>query len=89
VSYDILSHLYFLYYMLLLSSHLRLTPTSSFSSQGFHINNACICILDLAYFMCHLPHSLSQQRSGFEDKVVRVGFVVHEVAVGQVSFRVL
>jgi hypothetical protein len=83
-----LCHLYFLYYMLLLSSHLRLTPTISFSPQGFHIN-VCTCILDQACFMFHLPQSLSQQRSGFEGKVVRVGFVVHEVAVGQVSLRVL
>jgi hypothetical protein len=89
VSYDILSYLYSLYYMLLLSSHLRLTHTISFSSQGFHINNVCICILNEPCFMFHLPHSLTQQRSGFEDKVVRVGFVVHEVAVGQVFLREL
>lgn len=81
VSYDILSHLYFLYYTSLLSSHLRPTPTISFSPQGFPTNNVCICILGQARFMFRLPHSLSQQRSGFEGKVVRVGFVVHEVAV--------
>jgi hypothetical protein len=88
LSYDILSHLYFLYYMSLLSSHLRLTPTFSFSPQGFHINNVCICILDQACFMFHLPHSLSQQRCGFDDKVVRVGSVAHEVAVGLVFLGV-
>jgi hypothetical protein len=75
--------------MLLLSSHLRPTPTISFSPQGSHINNVCICTLDQPCFMFHLPHSLSQKRSGFEGKVVRVGFVVHGVAVGQAFLRVL
>ena len=89
VRYDILSHLCFLYYTLLSSSHLRPAPTISFSPQGFPINNVCICILGQARFMFDVPHSLSQQRSGFESKADRVGFVVHEGAVGQVYLLVI
>jgi hypothetical protein len=74
--------------MLLLSFHLRLTPTISFPPQGFHSNNISVSSTKHVS-MFHLPHSFSQQRSGFKDKADSVGFVVHEVAVGQVFLPVL